>query len=357
MSIKRIIKKVAITTTVALAVSTAALAGSSAASAATSSANSSVQAASFASLRIGTRSSAVRDMQLALIEKGVTVLGGADGIFGPATQSALKTFQAKSGLKATGVLNRRTARKLGLIATASAAPATTAATRIDESTEVRIGQFGEQVKLVQTALIIAGIRVSGGADGAFGPATQSAVKSFQASKGLDQTGIVNAATAKALNAMFTLTESIEIKVFPVQGNCGFVDTWHDARSGGRLHEGVDIIANGGNYLYAANDGVISKITVDHWLSGNALRLTMDNGSYFYYGHLREFAPGIAVGTRVSAGQIIGTVGDTGETTVNHLHFEIHPGGGDAVNPYPFVKAVDNCKSSVVPLQPGLKGLK
>ena len=357
MSIKRITKKVAITTTAALAISVAGLLGATGASAATNSTKT-VQTSSFSSLRIGTRSSAVRDMQLALINKGVTVLGGADGIFGPATQSALKSFQAKSGLKATGVLNRRTARKLGLIASAAPAPtATASATRIDESSEVRIGQFGDQVKLVQTALIIAGIRVSGGADGAFGPATQSAVKSFQASKGLEQTGVVNAATAKALNAMFTLTDSIQIKVFPVQGNCGFVDTWHDPRSGGRVHEGVDIIANGGNYLYAANDGVISKITVDHWLSGNALRLTMDNGSYFYYGHLREFAPGIAVGTRVSAGQIIGTVGDTGETTVNHLHFEIHPGGGDAVNPYPFVKAVDNCKSRVVPLQPGLKGLK
>ena len=357
MSAKRIIKKVAITTTLALTVSTAGLIGiSGTASAATSSQR--VEASSFSSLRIGSRSSAVREMQLALIEKGVTVPGGADGIFGPATQSALKSFQQKHGLKSTGILNRRTARKLGLIGSAIATPAPEApATRINERVEIRIGQFGEQVRLVQSALIIAGINVSGGADGAFGPATYSAVKSFQAAKGLAQTGVVDATTAKALNTYFDIVKTVEIKVFPVQGNCGFYDTWHAPRSGGRLHEGVDIIANGGNFLYAANDGVISSITVDHWLSGNALRLTMDNGSYFYYGHLREFAPGIAVGTRVSAGQIIGTVGDTGETTVNHLHFEIHPGGGDPVNPYPFVKAVDNCKSNIVPLQPGLKGLK
>jgi peptidoglycan hydrolase-like protein with peptidoglycan-binding domain len=353
MSTKRNIKKavisIAIATTVAIGATSA---SSGVANAAV--ASKTVSASSFVNLQIGARSAAVREMQIALLSKGIQVPGGADGIFGPATQNALKTFQTKNGLRATGSLNRRTARKLGLLGSSPAQASAVAPDRIDETKPVRIGQTGEQVKLVQNALILAGIKVSGGADGAFGPATQTAVKSFQASKGLNQTGVVDSATAKALNSYFELASTVDMKVFPVQGNCGFSDTWHAPRSGGRQHEGVDIIANSGNYLYAVNTGTITKITVDHWLSGNALRLTLDNGTYFYYGHLREFAPGIAVGTRVSAGQIIGTVGDTGETTVNHLHFEIHPGGGDAVNPYPYVKAIDNCKSSIVPLQPGLK---
>ena len=350
MSTKANLKKIIISTTLAAIVATSGIAAS-AGSASASNEGSTISSTAFTAIRIGARSSAVREMQLALMAKGVSVPGGADGIFGPATEAALKSFQKKSGLKATGVLTRRTARKLGMLGSGSG---TVRVTRIDESKVIKIGHTGEQVKLVQNALIIAGISVPGGADGVFGPATQSAVKTFQKAKDLAQTGEVNRGTAKALNAYYEMTDSIDMKVFPVQGNCGFSDTWHAPRSGGRVHEGVDIIANSGNFLYAVNDGVISKITVDHWLSGNALRLTMDNGTYFYYGHLREFAPGITVGTRVQAGQIIGTVGDTGETTVNHLHFEIHPGGGDPINPYPFVKAIDNCHSSVVPLQPGLK---
>ncbi|MFM8390559.1 MAG: M23 family metallopeptidase, partial [Actinomycetota bacterium] len=110
------------------------------------------------------------------------------------------------------------------------------------------------------------------------------------------------------------------------------------------HEGVDIIANRGQEVLAVADGTITKMyTADTAkLSGNAVRLTMGDGTYFFYAHLDTFAPGVAVGTKVVAGQVIGTVGSTGATTP-HLHFEVHPQGGAAVNPYPIVKAVDACK--------------
>lgn len=90
---------------------------------------------------------------------------------------------------------------------------------------------------------------------------------------------------------------------------------------------------------------------DSSLSGNALRLTGADKTYFFYAHLDSFAAGIAVGSTVRAGQIIGYMGSTGNSGVSHLHFEVHPGGGDAINPYPVVKAVDACHVTEVLPQP------
>jgi murein DD-endopeptidase MepM/ murein hydrolase activator NlpD len=102
-----------------------------------------------------------------------------------------------------------------------------------------------------------------------------------------------------------------------------------------------VIGARGLPLVAVKDGVITKMLANQTLSGNAIRLTIADGTYFYYAHLDSFAEGIAVGTTVTAGQIIGYNGSTG-TTSPHLHFEVHPRGGEAVNPYPIIKAVDAC---------------
>jgi hypothetical protein len=135
--------------------------------------------------------------------------------------------------------------------------------------------------------------------------------------------------------------------FPVDGSCWYTDTWMAPRSGGRLHEGVDIGAAGGTPLLAVADGRIAKMYSEqpNWKGGNAIRLTTADGTYFFYGHLQGFAEGLAVGAPVTAGQVIGYVGKTGNAGVDHLHFEVHPGGGAAVNPYPIVKAVNTCSSS------------
>ncbi|MEO7371010.1 MAG: LysM peptidoglycan-binding domain-containing M23 family metallopeptidase [Ilumatobacteraceae bacterium] len=150
------------------------------------------------------------------------------------------------------------------------------------------------------------------------------------------------------------TGALAIDVFPAQGPCSFGDTYGAPRSGGRSHEGVDIIDKAGQWVYAVKDGTLSKRYIDApgSLSGNGWRLTTSNGTYFFYAHLSAFAPGLAVGSPVKAGQIIGQVGMTGDAPIPHLHFEVHPFGGASVNPTPVVKAVDGCKTSVVPPQPG-----
>ena len=152
----------------------------------------------------------------------------------------------------------------------------------------------------------------------------------------------------------TPTTPVTIQQFPVQGQCYFSDTYGAPRSGGRSHEGVDIIAKAGLYLYAVTDGTLTKQYIDApgALAGNGWRLTRPDGTYFFYAHLSAFAPGLKVGSVVKAGQILGNVGMTGNAGTPHLHFEVHPRGGSSVNPTAIVKAVDGCKTTVVPPQPG-----
>ncbi len=139
-----------------------------------------------------------------------------------------------------------------------------------------------------------------------------------------------------------------IKAFPTGRPCWYADTWQAPRGVGadgkpRFHEGVDVIAATGTPLFAVDDGRITRLN-SSTRGGIQLYLTRDDGTYYFYGHLSRYADGIAVGQRVTAGQLIGFVGQTGDAvqSVPHLHFEIHPGGGAAVNPFAAVKAVDGC---------------
>ncbi len=324
--------------------------------------------------KFGDSGEAVWTAQQALINNGVAVKGGADGTFGVATTVALATYQGRKGLPVTKALDHATAFSLGLVdvappalvaapaarptssrvatPVAPAAPvatpvalpvATTSLTQLDVNGLPSRGQRSDAVRLVQQTLINNGIEVKGGADGVFGVATSIALGNFQAARGLHQSQAVDFPTAQALGLIPSL-ESLgipSIQVFPVQGRCSFSNTWQEAR-GTRLHEGVDIIAPKGNLIYAVVDGTITKVYNSASLTGNGVRLTQADGTYFFYAHLDTIAPNITVGTTVKVGQILGTNGATGNTTTPHLHFEVHPRGGAAIDPTPIVAAVNAC---------------
>jgi len=327
----------------------------------------------------GDTGDAVWSVQQALISNGVAVKGGADASFGVATTIALGTYQSRKGLPVTKALDWATAYSLGVVDVAPpavvaapvakpaatpakpaapvvpvaapvAAPVATAApvaaatpTQLDVNALPKRGERSEAVRLVQQTLINNGIEVKGGADGVFGVATSIALGNFQSSRGLNASQALDFPTAQAL-ALIPSLESLgipQIAVFPVQGRCSFTNTWHESR-GSRLHEGVDIIAPKGNLIYAVVDGTITKRYDNASLTGNGLRLTMADGTYFFYAHLDTFAPNIGVGTVVKAGQILGTIGATGNTDTPHLHFEVHPRGGAPIDPTPVVAAVNAC---------------
>ena len=302
----------------------------------------------------GGKGKSVLTVQTALVTAGVTVRGGTDGVFGSSTAEAISFFQKSKGLAVTSTLTPDTISALGLsvTTTTTVAPATTTTVAPATTTTVapvllsieslpKRGDTNDATRVIQTVLVAAGIEIKGGIDGVFGIATTIAVQKFQAAQNLSVTGRVDYATALKLNIV--APPVVLLDVFPVQGLCAFVDTWHAPRGSNRQHLGVDIIAAQGQLLYAVSDGVIGKVTQDGpgKISGNALRLVKADGTYFFYAHMKSFAAGIVEGSVVKAGQVIGSLGMTG-TGTPHLHFEVHPGGGEAVNPYPVVKAVDAC---------------
>ena len=302
--------------------------------------------------KLGDRSETVKAIQTVLINDSIGLVGGADGRFGKGTSAAIAEYQKRRGLNITGTMDDATNAAMFAAPVATPAAPVAAATSMTYETLPARGQSGDLVRALQNALIANGTEVKGGADGVFGVATTVAISNFQAARALNQTKVLDVNTAVAL-ALIPSFESLglpTLQVFPMQGGCGFTDTWHDPRSGGRLHEGVDIIGAKGLAIYATNDGVISRMSTGGALGGNAIYVKIPNGTYFYYAHLDSFAPGMAAGVPVKAGQIIGYNGSTGSTTP-HLHFEVHPFGGPAVNPYQFVKAVDACNVTTVLPQP------
>ncbi|MDH3296556.1 MAG: M23 family metallopeptidase, partial [Acidimicrobiia bacterium] len=116
---------------------------------------------------------------------------------------------------------------------------------------------------------------------------------------------------------------------PVAGPHHFIDSWGFARSGGRRHKGVDIMAKPGVPIVAPVSGRVQHRS--NRVGGLSFHLRDDFGNYYYGTHMSAYGKA----GDVKAGEVIGYVGDSGNASgIPHLHFEIHPGGrGNPVNPY------------------------
>jgi len=136
-------------------------------------------------------------------------------------------------------------------------------------------------------------------------------------------------------------------VFPVYGNSSYTDTYGAPRGDvpGGWHHGDDIFAALGAPILAVEHGTVFSVGWNK-VGGWRLWLRDDRGNEFYYAHLSAYSPLAVNGAIVSAGDVLGFVGNTGdaEGTPYHLHFEVHPVGllglgyDGAVNPTPYLDA-------------------
>jgi hypothetical protein len=149
-------------------------------------------------------------------------------------------------------------------------------------------------------------------------------------------------------------KSVPKLIFPVVGTVAYHDDFGEPRAGGP-HQGNDILAARRTPAVAVESGKVEFWTTSA-NAGCMLYLHGDSGTTYLYIHLNNdltarndnrgecvagtsYAPGLKNGSRVAAGQLVGFVGDSGDADGihPHLHFEVHPNGGAAVDPYAYLR--------------------
>lgn len=240
-------------------------------------------------------------------------------------------------------------------------------TRVLGARTLRMGARGSDVRELQEILRRRGFRIV--ADGAFGSKTRNAVKALQRRLKLRPTGVVTVGMLRKLGVKIRdvrsgtpptptptppvdpnnyplagpdAAKAVYLKAFPVAGKHTYSNDYGAPRSQGG-HQGNDIMAERGVPVRAVAAGTIKRLTrTETGLGGLWVWLRDTAGNEYYFAHLNAVTEGLEVGDAVTVGQVIGTVGNTGDARygATHLHFEIHPGGGSAVNPYTDLLAVD-----------------
>jgi murein DD-endopeptidase MepM/ murein hydrolase activator NlpD len=244
-----------------------------------------------------------------------------DGVTGPWTQEAVKTFQTQHGLAADGVAGPKTRAVLGRRGKPDLG-----------ARPMRQGERGWDVAELQFLLHERGFE-PGGFDGGFGPNTLNAVRRFQAAAGLDVDGVAGQSTVSALrgNEVISNGPSSPVRFFrPVPGavgdGFGFIPP-------GRWHTGLDFPEPKGTPIHAGGVGVVSFAGFNTGGYGNLVVISHRLGFESWYAHMSEIAA--APGQPVQGGQTIGYVGSTGHSTGPHLHFEVRH-FGSPVDPTPYL---------------------
>jgi murein DD-endopeptidase MepM/ murein hydrolase activator NlpD len=230
-----------------------------------------------------------------------------DGITGPWTQQAVRTFQTRHGLAADGVAGPRTRRALGRRGKPNLG-----------KRPLHVGQSGWDVAALQFLLHTRGFE-PGGFDGGFGPDTKNAVRRYQSAAGLNVDGVAGQATVHALRGgeVVARAPSDPVRfIRPVPGAIGDGFGWIPP---GRWHTGLDFPEPKGTPIHAAGVGVVSFAGFNTGGYGNLVVISHRLGYETWYAHMSRIAA--SVGERVSGGVTIGYVGSTGRSTGPHLHFE------------------------------------
>jgi peptidoglycan hydrolase-like protein with peptidoglycan-binding domain len=248
-----------------------------------------------------------------------------DGISGPWTQRAVRTFQSQHGLAADGIAGPKTRAALGRRGKPNLG-----------ARPMREGKRGWDVAALQFLLHERGFE-PGGFDGGFGPNTRSAVRRYQSAAALGVDGIAGPTTIRALRSGRVITRggapAGPVRFFrPVPGAVGDGFGWIPP---GRLHTGLDFPEPKGTPIHAGGVGVVSFAGFNTGGYGNLVVISHRLGFESWYAHMSVIAA--SAGQRVTGGQTIGYVGATGHATGPHLHFEVRH-FGTPVDPTPYLLA-------------------
>ncbi len=297
-------------------------------------------------LAVGSRGAAVVAVQQQLMGVGISLRGGADGVYGSHTAAAVKYFQQTRRVRPTGALDAGTGALLAAAAKAAAAiaagtpttapttPASTAPTTTTTTPPTTAtlppvtaptvttpptaptvtttppstspattqpatttpattppaqapatlapGSRGPAVVALQRSLIAVGLQPRGGADGIYGASTTAMVRSFQSRVGVSATGIADAQTQTALSTALSAATAalppavaapsagaspakagrhglVDLQYLPVPRTCVIRSSFGAPRSGGRSHQGMDIMVARVTPIYASRAGTITEI--------------------------------------------------------------------------------------------------